>query len=92
MEIAAQGDYSLRIEIDILEGMENAALHFKCGGLHIERSITSWDRTEIAFARVALEDGAHTLEAYVEHDGKKWGVRKVIVGKLAEGSLEGETA
>ena len=92
VEIAAKGDYSLRIETDILEGMENAALHFKCGGLHIERSITSWDRTEIAFARVALEDGAHTLEAYVEHDGKKRGVRRVIVGKLAKGSLEGETA
>ena len=92
VEIAAKGAYSLRIETDILEGMENAALHFKCGGLHIERRISSWDRTEFAFERVVLEDGAHTLEAYVEHDGKKRGVRRVIVGKLAKGSLEGETA
>lgn len=92
VEIAAKGDYSLRIETDILEGMENAALHFKCGGLRIERRITPWDRTEFAFDRVALEDGAHTLEAYVEHDGKKRGVWRVIVGKLAKGSLEGETA
>ena len=89
VEVAATRVYSLLIETDDLTGAQGAVLHFKCGAQHIERK-TTWrddvprssnrERGEFAFARVALERGEHTLEAYLELHGRKMGVRRVTIG------------
>ena len=91
VEIAANGIYSLLIETEILTDMNNATLHFKCGDLHIEHKIicrddvpnsSNRDRGEFAFERVELGRGEHTLEAYLELEGSKKGVRSVTIGSV----------
>ena len=91
VEIAAKGVYSLLIETENLTDMGNATLHFKCGGRHIEHKIicrddvphsSNRDRGEFAFERVELGRGEHTLEAYLELEGSKKGVRSVTIGSV----------
>ena len=90
VEIATNGIYSLLVETDDLTEMQGATLRFKCGSQQIGHKIkwrddvprsSNRDKGEFVFERVDLERGEQTLEAYLELNGRKWGVQRVTVRK-----------